>query len=180
MNSLEVIASCVPGHGHGVEGTVGRARAVDHGSRCDTDLWRDLATVMLIAGRFTGTQQRNVPQSGSAIGVEGVDAGVLAYHVQKVVRSLTRNADLRKVDRLAIHLAVHGVEADLPELRSIHVSGSEDHFTQICAGSRIVVVVSDHVNLTWRWARSWVNCNCARGMVSTASLVQKCCQQGNS
>ena len=90
-----------------------------------------------------------MPQSGSAIGVEGVDAGVLAHHIQNVVSSLTGNADLRKVDRLAIHLAVHGVEAHLSELRSIHVSGSENRFTQICAGSRIVIVVSDHVGLTW-------------------------------
>src|SRR6267143_65945 len=177
---MEVIASCVLGHGYGVEGTVGGARAVDHGSRCDTDLWHDLETVMWIAGGFTGTQQRNMPQGGSAIGVEGVNAAVLAHHIQKVVSSLTGNADLRKVDRLAIYLAVHGVEADLSELRSIHVSGSEDRFIQMCAGSRIVVVVSDHVGLTWRWARSWVNGNCARGMVSTACLVQKCCQQGNS
>src|ERR1700736_408380 len=145
MNSLEVIASCVLGHGYGVEGTVGGARAVDHGSRCDTDLWRDLTTVMGIAGGFTGTQQRSMPQSGSAIGVEGVDAGVLAHHIQNVVSSLTGNADLRKVDRLAVHLAVHRVEAHPSELRSIDVSGSENRFTQIGAGSRIVIVVSDHV-----------------------------------
>src|ERR1700724_320414 len=124
MNSLEVIAGCVLGHGYGVEDTVGGARAVDHGSRCDTDLGRDLETVMGIAGGLTGTQQRNLPQSASAIGVEGVDAGVLAHHVQDVASSLTGNADLRKVDGLAIHFAVHGVEADFSELRGIHVSRS--------------------------------------------------------
>ena len=56
----------------------------------------------------------------------------------------------RSAIALAIHLAVHGVEARLSELRSIHVSGSENRFTQICAGSRIVIVVSDHVGSTWR------------------------------
>ena len=53
----------------------------------DANFGRDLAAAVIVARCFAGFEDRELPQHGAGVGVEGVDAVVLAYNVKDVVRN---------------------------------------------------------------------------------------------
>ena len=69
-----------------------------------------------IARRFSpATEQRSLPEHGAGAGVERVDGVVLRRHVHDIVRPVPGNGERGQVERLRVHLAVHGQESDLAE-----------------------------------------------------------------
>ena len=67
---------------------------------------------------------------------------------------LATDGDACQEERLGIHIAVDGEEADLAELGGVHIGRREDGFLRIQAISRYVVVIGrDVANAGWRCRR---------------------------
>src|ERR1700730_11259390 len=66
-----------------------------------------------------------------AVGIEGIGAVILRLDVNHVMRSLSRDGDIRNVQRLGEYAGVHRKLENFAKLSGIHVLGSENGFIQI-------------------------------------------------
>ena len=64
-------------HADDENSAVGPVIAIDDRSRSNSNLRRDLAAAVIVAGGFIGAEDRRLPELRAAVGVESVDAVVL-------------------------------------------------------------------------------------------------------
>ena len=123
---------------------MGTGGAIDDRRRSDADQRRYLTAGVRATGRFPDAEQRHVPQQRAAVRVERVHRVVLGGHEHHVVRRAL-HAERREVQRLGVHLAVGGQEAQLAEAARVHVRGRQHRLRQVLAGAGQVVLVGHDV-----------------------------------
>ena len=149
VQPLVVITLAVFAHANGEERAVRALVAVDHRSRGDANLRRDLAAVVVIAGRLAGAQNGGFPELGSVIGVERIHAVVLGGNVEHIAL-LASHRHVGHEKGLGVDFAIDCIEGDLPELCRVHIAQCQDGLLRIQAVARVVVVVRGHVRRACR------------------------------
>ncbi len=148
VDAVNIVAAGSFGHGDQINGV---ARPVDNRRGSNADLGSNLAAAAIIAGSLSRGQHRFLPEDRTraavdAVGVKGIHAIVLGHNVQNVFRSAIWDGQVRKIERLSVHVAVDGKRADLPEFGLIHVGGSKHGLVEVLPGAQVVVVIGRHVS----------------------------------
>jgi len=136
VNALEISAAGIFRHSHNVNGIAG---TIDDGRRSDANFRGDLAAAAIVAGGFAAAERGSLPEkSGSravnGIRVKGVDRIAAQARNIKNILLLPANSDLRKIQRLRIHVAINAEFTLFPELRGIHIRGSQRRFIEVLTG----------------------------------------------
>src|SRR5690348_2135115 len=95
-------------------------RAIDDGGGRDPDARLDLAAAVRIARSLAWLEQGDVPEGGSAVRIEGIDRVVLGRDEHGVMRA-PADGELRKIQRLRVHLAIDLQRSEQSETRRIDV-----------------------------------------------------------
>ena len=126
----------------------GVAGNVDYRSAGDSNLRQNVAGVDVIGRQRgyagIGIEKIDTPQRRGSwrIGVEGVDTVMLCRHDHDIMNSISRDRDLRQVQRLRVNISVNRKRIEPAETRRVHVVGREDRFDRVLTSAGIVVMIS--------------------------------------
>ena len=128
---------------------------IDHGSAGDAHLWVDVVIGSIAIGkerirrRRRQTQvhmpQDTCPHSRIAGGVKGIHVIILGHDEYDVANTLPWNRQVRRIQRLRIHLTLHRIFEQFTECTCIDIGGREVQFREVLTGSsRVVYDPSTH------------------------------------
>src|SRR5205807_1577287 len=84
MKPLEILAGCILAHGNNIHSPVGSGVPIDDRSRGNPYFGSDLTATMNIRGGFARSQGGDLPDRGSGVGVQAVNAVVLRCYDQQI------------------------------------------------------------------------------------------------
>jgi hypothetical protein len=136
--------------GNQIHGTGG---AIDHRGPGDTNLGNQVATAHVAAGDGTdqvaksrGGKKIGVPKLLATVHVEGINLIVLGGDEQHVVRC-SPNREARQVERLSIHVALHGKCVALTECLRRYIRQGKDRFLSVRTRAVTVIVIRGYGDL---------------------------------
>src|SRR4029077_1403809 len=91
VQPLEVASGSILRHRDNVDDSVRTPRAVNHRSCRYAYLRNHLAAITRIARGLIRTQEGDLPEGWSIVGIEGIDAVMFGRYIEDVVCALTRN-----------------------------------------------------------------------------------------
>ena len=74
-------------------------------------------------------------------------------HVHHIVDAFLRDVDVGNIERLSCNQAIDRLREEGSELRGVYVGWRQESFVGIQAGTRIVIVLGEHVHLGGGWER---------------------------
>jgi len=96
---------------------------------------------------------------------------VLRCHDHDVVNSISRDRDLRNVQRLGVNVSVYRKGIEPAEMRWVHVVGRQNRFERVLSSSGIVIVIGRNHRQTGRSERLGGHAPPLRGRVGDSKEI---------